>query len=54
MGDWGTGVNKLVGGARVVRIVPGELSKGVTNVLDLEQKQRHEGRNRVKLQRWVG
>ena len=54
MGDRGTGVDKSVGGARVVRIVPGELSEGATDVLDLERKRRHEGRNRVKLQRRVG
>lgn len=39
VGDWGTGVDKSVGEARVVSIVPGELSEGATDVLDLERKR---------------
>ena len=54
VGDRGTRVDKSVGEARVVSIVLGELSEGATDVLDLERTRRHEGRNRVKLQRGVG
>ena len=38
VGDRGTRVDKSVGEARVVSIVPGELSEGATDVLDLERK----------------
>lgn len=37
VGDQGMRVDKSVGEVRVVSIVLGELSKGATNVLDLEQ-----------------
>ena len=52
VGDWGTGVDDSVGEAgclaeaKVVGIVPGELSEGTANILDLERKQRREGSGR--------
>ena len=52
VGDRGTGVDDSVGEAgclaeaKVVGIVPGELSEGTANILDLERKQRRKGSGR--------